>query len=42
MGRNYTKVTFNATAGLLIASSLLENELTVFDEEDNQLWTPDG
>ena len=41
-GRTYSKVTYNATAGLLVASSVMENKLSIFDEEDNEMWSPDG
>ncbi|EJD05583.1 cleavage factor protein [Fomitiporia mediterranea MF3/22] len=42
VGRTYTNVTFDAASGLMVASSVVPNPFTIFDEEGNKLWEPDA
>ena len=40
--RTYTSITYEASSGLIVASSLLNNPFTIFDEEGVQMWEVDG
>ena len=40
--RTYTSIAYDASSGLIVASSLLNNPFTIFDEEGVQMWEVDG
>lgn len=41
-GRSYTNVVFEATSNLLVAASLVQAQFSSYDEEGNEMWSPDG
>ena len=41
-GRSYTNVVFEPTNNLLVAASLVETQFSSYDEEGNEMWSPDG
>ncbi|KAL5476911.1 CFT1 [Sanghuangporus weigelae] len=42
IGRTYNKICFDPASGLMVASSLLPNQFTIFDEDGNKMWEPDA
>ncbi|KAI0302807.1 CPSF A subunit region-domain-containing protein [Multifurca ochricompacta] len=41
-GRSYTNVLFEPTNCLLVAASLMQAPFSSYDEEGNEMWTPDA
>jgi hypothetical protein len=41
-GRSYTNIVFEPTNCLMVAASLLQAQFSSYDEDGNELWTPDG
>jgi hypothetical protein len=41
-GQSYTNVVFEPTSGLLVAASLVEAQFSSYDEEGNEMWSPDS
>ena len=41
-GRSYTNVVFEPTNCLMVAASLMQAHFSSYDEDGNELWTPDG
>ncbi|EIN09100.1 hypothetical protein PUNSTDRAFT_67240 [Punctularia strigosozonata HHB-11173 SS5] len=40
--RSYSKVTFDASTGLIVAAAHLEAEFATYDEDNNIVWEPDS
>jgi cleavage and polyadenylation specificity factor subunit 1 len=40
-GRSYTNIVFEPTNCLMVAASLLQAQFSSYDEDGNELWTPD-
>ena len=41
-GRSYTNIVFEPTNCLMVAASLTQAQFSSYDEDGNELWTPDG
>jgi cleavage and polyadenylation specificity factor subunit 1 len=41
-GRAYSNVVYDAGTGLVVASSVVKARFTLFDEEGEKIWEPDG
>jgi cleavage and polyadenylation specificity factor subunit 1 len=41
-GRSYTNIVFETTSNLLVAASLVMAQFSSYDEEANEMWSPDG
>ena len=42
MPRTYNNVVFDASTGLMVATSTVMNDFNVYDEDGNPIWEPDG
>jgi cleavage and polyadenylation specificity factor subunit 1 len=41
-GRSYTNVVFEPSSSLMVAASLTHAQFSSYDEEGNEIWSPDG
>lgn len=41
-GQSYTHIRFDETTGLLVGSAVFKSKFTLFDEDGNKMWEPDG
>ncbi|KAF8500474.1 CPSF A subunit region-domain-containing protein [Russula emetica] len=41
-GRSYTNIVFEPTSNLLVAASLVQAQFSSYDEEGNEMWSPDA
>lgn len=41
-GKSYSHVVYEPTSGLVVGSAVLRSDFSTFDEDNNEVWTPDG
>lgn len=41
-GKSYSHVVYEPTSGLVVGAAVLKSDFSTFDEENNEVWEPDG